>query len=79
MVNYGPSARAVDVSYPSAAKPIAKVLSAKVLTAASPDAQNTLDDPDAVEPKVLTPAPSVVAGGLHVVLPPWSLVVIEAK
>ena len=79
MVNYGPSARAVDVSYPSAAKPIAKVLSAKVLTAASPDAQNTLDDPDAVEPKVLTPAPSVVAGGLNVVLPPWSLVVIEAK
>ena len=37
------------------------------------------DDPDAVEPKVLTPAPSVVAGGLHAVLPPWSLVVIEAK
>ena len=51
-----------------------------MLTADSPDAQNTLELPDAVAPAVLEPAPSVRAGGkaMDLTLPAWSLVVVTA-
>ena len=64
----------------SRSRPIASITSAQVLTAASPDAQNTLDQPEAVAPAALAPAPTIAAGGkgLHLEMPPWSLVVVTA-
>ena len=78
MVNYGPQARAVDVAW-GGTRPMATVTSARVLTADTPDAQNTLDHPEAVIPANLAPAPSVEGGGTRMKLevPPWSLVVVE--
>ena len=80
MVNYASSARSVDVAW-SGKRPMAagKVHNAHVLTAASPDDQNTLDMPDVVVPAELAPMPSVASGGktLSVEMPAWSLVVVE--
>ena len=80
LVNYGPSPRPVTVRW-AGSTPIQKVISAKLLTATSPDAQNTLDAPEAVAPAALAPAPTVGAGGkgLVVEMPAWSLVVVEAQ
>ena len=79
LANYGGAARAVEVEW-GGSHPIASITSAQVLTAASPDAQNTLDQPDAVAPAALSPAPTISAGGngLHLEMPPWSLVVVTA-
>jgi len=78
LVNYGPRPRAVEARW-DGTQTIRRVMSAKVLTAASPDAENTLDAPDVVVPAALTPAPTVAGGKrLEVDMPPWSLVVVEA-
>ena len=57
-----PHARAVEVEW-GGSRPIASITSAQVLTAASPDAQNTLDQPEAVRDSVSE------ALGVPVVLP----------
>ena len=77
LVNYGPSARPVEVAW-GGDRPIVHAR-ASVLTADSPDAQNTLEEPLAVVPAEL-PLPSILSGGkgLHIEMPPWSLVVATA-
>jgi alpha-L-arabinofuranosidase len=78
LVNYGGSERLVDIEWTGAAPLVAA--SAHVLTADDADAQNTLDEPDTVVPSTLTPPPQIAPSGkgMHLVLPPWSLVVVNA-
>lgn len=77
MVNYGEAPRPVDVEW-GGAKPLGRITDAQVLTADSPDAVNTLDQPAAVAPAPLEPAPTIVSGGkgMKLELPAWSLVTV---
>ena len=79
LVNYGNASRPVVVGW-SGARPLTAA-SAQVLTAASPDAENTLEQPDAVVPAALEPPPAIAADGheVHVTMPPWSLVILSAS
>ena len=79
LANYGGQVLHANVSFASWTPRLAVATAGTVLTAASPDAENTLDEPDLVIPTDLSPLPTVVGTGLMVELPPWSLLVVRVE
>lgn len=78
LANYGEGARTVHAALDGWRGKRFAVASAMVLTADSADASNSLDEPGAVRPASLSPAPTVVPTGLRLTMPPWSVVVVRA-
>lgn len=78
LANYGELVRTVNVSLASWIPRVPVTASAKVLTGASPDAVNSLDDPEAIT-SAAAPPPVRVPNGLLVELPAWSLMVIRVQ
>lgn len=76
LANYDEAPRDVTVSFASWAPQRVERASATVLTAPSADAENDLEAPEAIRPRVAEEPTQTSDGSLHVGMPPWSLMVI---
>jgi alpha-L-arabinofuranosidase len=77
VANYAPSQTLVVAFSRWDATRMLSVQQVDVLSASTPSAENTLDSPEAVSPRKLTPAPTWDdARHLRMVLPGWSVVVL---
>lgn len=76
LANYDPHRRHVNVTFAEWAPRIAVPTKAVVLTSASPEAENTLEEPNLLLPSE-APMPAILPTGLMVDVPPFSLVVVH--
>ena len=79
LANYAGGALQLNASFAAWEPRLPLVNAATVLTAASSDAENTLNAPDLIVPTNLLPLPTTDGPVLVVQLPPWSFVVLHVE